>query len=76
MIIVNSYYFIEVEEIVKESDTAFLVRFCSGETEWILKKDVASASHYGLGDHDITLQLKQLDISPREREENHVGEST
>ena len=55
---VNTYDFLIVEEIVKESDTAFLFRFHDGETEWIEKRWVVCPSRYNLGDRNIYIHLR------------------
>ena len=54
----NGYLQLEVEEIVKETDTAFLLRFHNGDEEWVLKSDVASPINYELGDRNVTLLLR------------------
>lgn len=54
----NGYLQLEVEEIVKETDTAFLLRFRDGEEEWVLKHNVASPTKYELGDRNVTLLLR------------------
>lgn len=51
------YQHIDVQEIVKESDTAFLVLYPDGEQEWIRKEQVASPTRYSQGDKDVVLHL-------------------
>lgn len=53
----SGYMQVEVEEIVKESDTAFYVRYHDGDHEWLRKDCVANARRYTLGDRDVMLQL-------------------
>jgi hypothetical protein len=54
----GGYFPLDVEEVVKETDTAFLFRFHDGEEEWIGKEEVGEPSRYALGDRGITVQLR------------------
>lgn len=53
----DGYSHLDVEEIIKESDTAFLLRFYDGEQGWLLKNNVAQPTSYSEGDRNITMQL-------------------
>lgn len=54
----SGYHHLEVEEIVKESERAFFVRFHDGEQEWLLKEQVVHPSYYSVGDRGVTIHLK------------------
>ena len=55
---VSGYLYLEVEEIVKESERAFWARFHDGEYEWIQKAQVDDPLRYSVGDKEVTMQLK------------------
>lgn len=57
----SGYMQVEVEEIVKESDTAFYVRYHDGVYEWLRKDRVANPGHYALGDRDVLIHLREDD---------------
>lgn len=54
----SGYHHLEVEEIVKESERAFFVRFHDGEQEWLMKEQVVDPRRYSVGDKEVTIQLK------------------
>jgi len=53
----NSYLQMDIEEILKETETAFLVKFTDGEEGWILKLEVACSTSYSVGDRNVVMQL-------------------
>lgn len=55
----SGYLLVEVEEIIKETDTAFLLRYATGAQEWLLKIEVMCPMKYRLGDRNVTIQLKE-----------------
>lgn len=54
-----SYVLLEAEEILKETETAFLLLFTDGEQAWLLKEEVLNVTHYSVGDRNVTLHLRE-----------------
>lgn len=52
----SNYVHLSVEEVVKETDKALLVRI-DGEDVWIPLSQIADADDYEPGDTDITLSV-------------------
>lgn len=52
----SNYVHLDVEEIVRDTDKAFLVRIEAGEV-WIPKSQIADADDYEAGDTDLTLSV-------------------
>ena len=53
----NGYLQLDIEEILKESDTAFQVRFADGEMGWLLKTEIVQPTNYSEGDRNVVIQL-------------------
>ena len=53
----NGYLQLDIEEILKESDTAFQVRFADGEMGWLLKTEIVQPTDYREGDRNVVMQL-------------------
>lgn len=48
---------LEVEEVVRETDSAFLLRLEGGEEEWFPKSQVSDSGDYQEGDKDCTISV-------------------
>jgi hypothetical protein len=50
---------LDVEEIVKETDSAFLLRLDDGEEVWIPKSQVSDPESYAQGDCNATVSVTE-----------------
>ncbi len=55
----SGYIHLDVEEVVTETATHFLFRFHDGESEWIMKEEIANCTSYNVGDKEVTVHLVQ-----------------
>lgn len=55
----SNWVHLDVEEIVRETDKAFLVRLEDGEEVWLPKGQVADADDYKEGDTNCTLSISE-----------------
>ena len=55
----SNYVHLEVEKIVKETDSAFLLRLEDGEELWIPKSQIADPDDYTEGDEDATISITE-----------------
>lgn len=54
----SGYVHVEVEEILRETERAFLVRF-DGEETWLPKACIADADCYDAGDVNVTISVRE-----------------
>lgn len=55
----SNYVHLDVEEIVKETDKALLLRLDGGEEVWVPLSQVADADDYSAGDMDCTVSVTE-----------------
>lgn len=55
----SNYVTFDVDEIVRETDAAFLLRI-EDEEHWIPKSQIADASDYAMGDVDCSMSLTEF----------------
>lgn len=54
----SNHVHLEVDEILRETDKAFLV-YLDGEETWIPKSVIADADDYEVGDSEVTLSIAE-----------------
>ena len=55
----SNWVHLDVEEIVRETDKAFLVRLEDGEEVWLPKGQISDAQDYSEGDTNCTLSISE-----------------
>ena len=55
----SNYVHLDVDEVIKETDKAFLVALKDGEELWLPKSQLADPDDYAVGDTDCTISVTQ-----------------
>lgn len=54
-----SWVHLDVAKIVRETDSAFLVRLESGDEHWVPKSQISDPEDYEVGDEDVTISITE-----------------
>lgn len=55
----SSWVHLDVDEILRETDKAFLVRLESGREEWLPFSQIGDAEAYAVGDEGCTISITE-----------------
>ena len=55
----DEWVHLDVEEILRETDKAFLVRLEDGREEWLPFSQIADPDEYQVGDRDCTVSITE-----------------
>lgn len=55
----SNWVHLDVEEIVQETEAAFLLRLDGGEEIWLPKSQIDDAEAYTVGDEDLTVSVTE-----------------
>ncbi len=53
----SNYVHLDVDEVVRETDKALLLRLEEGEEVWVPLSQIADSDQYGAGDRDCTISV-------------------